>query len=144
MTSFVLFVCRSQQCIDFITRGQCFMMIVAPGLALLLHTLLGWLTGSSQHMFDSLGATSARQHASLALDDELKPTSMCTLEEFEQSFERSMSARLEEELKNDLTNEVHASFEEDVENELIESMRSDLLRLCEDFTDDHSSLELEW
>lgn len=80
--------------------------------------------------------------ACFASHDQPESSFARAMEEFEQKLEVSMAKCLEDELKSSLTDEVHTCMQTDLENELMEFLRSDLLAF-EDFNSDELDFEPE-
>lgn len=121
-------------------------------LALLLRAFHKSPSEVTQHLSD--GSDSLKKEAHFNGDDEPQLSLKHAMEELEVKLEASMiasweaevnnnlsgeaslAALLESDLKNGLRDDVHVRMQADVENELVESMQSDLRILWENFADD--------
>lgn len=95
---------------------------------------------AAQLFLDGLAAPTSQK--CLRKCDEAMPTPMSLMpDELEAKHDNTVLVSLEEELKINLSDEVYACMQQDLESELLESMRNDLIALCEDRSEDPLNAE---
>lgn len=149
MTSFSTFACKSQQYTDLIVHSQCFVVVVA----FLLHASQApfkFLRMFKIMLLDDPMARAsvkdvptiperqtdstddANEKEQMFQDHADLSSSVYAFEDSADTLEIEMACALEKELKRQVTDDVHASMQADIEKELLEDMRKDVLALSHD------------